>query len=490
MSLRSELKQGVFWIALAKYFGVIISLCIVAILSRHIGPAAFGTMAVATVLMAFLEIFSDFGIGSSIIQFKDLTKHQLNSLFMVGCGIGIILSSIFFLLSNPIAEYYSDQQLKIVCRCLAVALLFYAFNIVPNGLMYRDKRFKAIALRTLSIQIICGIIATWGAMHGWGLYALIITPVITPIGVFIVNFINYPQKIIFNIDLVAIKKVWGYSSFQFLFNIINYFSRNIDKLIIGKHFSMTDLGYYDKSYRLMQMPLQNITFVITPVLHPILSTLQDNKSELAIKNAKLTTILSQISFPLGILLYFCARDIILIVFGPEWMPAVPIFKILALSVPLQVILSSAGSVFLASGKSNHLFYSGLTNTIVTVSGFFIAATIFKTIESIAWAWDITLLINFVSTYFIMYKITFKNSLKQFLKSFTHQIINSLIVGSITYPLSRSITISSPIFMLLLNTLIIITLTSILAYVLNQYNAIHIIRDIVGQVFKSHLHKQP
>lgn len=469
MSIKQELAKGVFWIALAKYSGIFISLGITAILARHISPSAFGTMAVATVIMAFLDIFTDLGIGAAIIQFKDLTKRQINSLFMVGCFVGILLSIGLYSLSYPLSKYYGDTQLIPVCHWLAITLLFNAFNIVPNGLMLKNKRFKVVSFRTLTFQIISGSIAIWGALHGWGIYALIVSPVTTAIGVFIVNYYNYPQKLILDIDFGAVRRVWKYSSFQFLFNITNYFARNIDKLIIGKYFSMRDLGFYDKSYRLMQLPLQNITFVITPVLHPILSTIQDDKTQLAEKNKKLANILCQISFPLGVLLYFCANDIIEIIFGPAWGASIPIFKILAISVPLQVILSTSGSIFLASGKSNHLFYVGIMNTAVTVAGFFIAAIYFQTIESMAWAWDITLVLNFISTYILMYKLTFHTSLIQYLITFIPQFINTAIVIVIMLIFNTYLAIDHILLSLIIKSTIIIMTTVFIAYVIHQYN---------------------
>lgn len=469
MSIKSELTNGVFWIALAKYSGIFISLGITAILARHISPAAFGTMAVATVIMAFLDIFTDLGIGAAIIQFKDLTKRQINSLFMVGCIVGLLLATGLFFLSQPLSNYYKDEQLIPVCHWLTLTLLFNAFNIVPNGLMLRNKKFKVVSLRTLSFQIISGTIAVWGALKGWGIYALIVTPVITAIGVFCVNYYNYPQKIIFNIDFDAVRRVWKYSSFQFLFNVTNYFSRNIDKLIIGKYFSMSDLGYYDKSYRLMQLPLQNITFVITPVLHPILSTLQDNKAELANKNTKLARLLIQISFPLGIILYFCAGNIIELVFGSAWRPSIPIFKILSLSIPLQVVLSTSGSLFMASGKSNHLFYAGILNTAITISSFFVAILYFGTIDSMAWAWDISLLIVFFNTYWLMYKFTFHSSLKIYFKNFLPQLINSGSVIIIYVLIFKNVAIPNNLIDLLFKSCLIFFLTGIIALLLHQYN---------------------
>lgn len=475
-SIKSEITKGVFWIAVAKYSGIFITLGITAILARNVSPQAFGTMAVATVVMVFLEIFVDMGIGSAIIQFKDLTKPQINSIFTVSTIIGVLLSTSLFFAAKPIANYYADNTLIPVCRLLCVCMLFNALNVVPNGLMLKDKRFKVVALRTLAFQIISGAIAIWGALHGWGIYALIVTPIVTSIGVFSVNYYNYPQRFFVKIDFQVLHKIWGFSSFQFLFSFINYFSRNLDKLIIGKYFSMTQLGYYDKSYRLMQMPLQNITFVISPVLHPILSSLQDNKHELGEKNRKLTTILSYISFPIGIALFFCSHEIINIVFGPNWEPAVPVFSILALSLPLQIILSTSGSLFLSAGKSNHLFYIGVLNTIVTVAGFFIAAIHFHTISAMAWAWDITLVINFFSSYIWMNKATFGYSVRSFFKAFIPQVVNSLIVFAIAWVTFSQVTISNLFLSLLFKLAVVAILTVIIAYLLRQYNLLDLIKS--------------
>lgn len=470
-SIKQEIAKGVFWIAVARYSGIFISLGITAILARNVSPAAFGTMAVATVITAFLDIFIDMGFGTAIVQFKDLTKRQINSIFMVGTGIGLILATGMFFAATFIADYYGDSTLVIVCRCLCIPILFGALNIVPNGLMMKAKRFKTVALRTLFFQVLCGCVAVIGALHGWGIYALIVTPVITSVGVFIVNFINYPQKLTFDIDFGAIRRVWGYSSFQFLFNFVNYFSRNLDKLIIGKYFSMAQLGYYDKSYRLMQLPLQNITFVISPVLHPILSSLQDDKKQLGEKNRKLVRMLSYISFPLGILLYFSADDIINIIFGPDWEPSIPVFRILALSLPLQIILSTSGSIYQAAGKTNHMFYVGLSSTLTTVTGFMITANYFHTLASMAWAWDITLMINFVICYTVMNKVTFHTSLRKFTTDFLPQIVNTAISAAVAYSLIQLIDIPNNLLSLLYKTVAVAIPTFIMAHILHQYNAL-------------------
>lgn len=166
---------------------------------------------------------------------------------------------------------------------------------------------------------------------------------------------------------------------------------------------MGALGYYDKSYRLMMLPLQNVTSVINPVIQPVLSSLQDDKSELAKKYNKIIQCIAAISFPLAVFLFFAAYEIINIVYGDNWNPAVPVFKILTISLPLQMILSSSGAIFQTANSTDLMFFTGIRNTFVTLSGFLIAICVFNTIEAVAWSWDISLAINFILTYHTMYR---------------------------------------------------------------------------------------
>lgn len=477
-SIKRELTKGVFWIAIAKYSGIVISLVITAILARNVSPAAFGTMAIATVIMAFLDIFSDMGLGVAIVQFKDLSNRQIESLYTISIALAIILTGLLFSFSASIAHYYGDPVLSDIIKWLCICLFFKSLNIIPNGMMLKNKRFKDIAVRTLIFQIISGGIACWMALTGWGIYALLASPVISSIGIFGYNFYNYPQRPKLPIDMLVVKRVWSYSLYQFLFTLINYFSRNIDTLIIGKYFSMKELGYYEKSYRLMQLPLQNITYVITPVLHPILSSLQDNKGELAEKNIHLTTLLSNVSFPLGIILFFCAAPIILLIFGENWIPAIPVFKILSLSVPLQVMLSTSGSIFQAAGQTKHLFFCGIQSSICTVGAFVIAAALFRTIEAMAWAWVISATVNFIFTYILMNKLTFKSPVWQFFKSLIPQILNSAVTVMVVYLAIKLWTPYNNILQILWVLIFTIIPTIIMATLLRQYSIGEIIKKVI------------
>ena len=468
-SVKKELTKGVFWIAVAKYSGIVIQLLISAILARKIAPAAFGTVAIAMVVLHFLNILADIGVGPAVVQYKQLTKQHLNSLFTLTIYLGVALTVALYLLSGVIADYYDNFTLQHVCQWMSLVVFFQSLNVVPNSLLRKDKRFRAIAIRTLLFQVLSGSIAVFGALHGWGIYALLVSPILTAFGMFCFNYYDYPLRFVSKMSNEAISLVASFSFFQFAFSFCNYFSRNLDKLIIGKYFSMTQLGYYDKSYHLMMLPIQNVSYVIEPVLHPVLSTLQDSKHELKAKNQKLAVIISNISFPIGLMLYFCGAELIRIVYGGQWDAAIPVFRILALSLPLQMILSANVPVFQAAGKTNHLFVSGMLNTFCTVMGFFIAALWGGSIEAVAWSWDITLTINFINTYFILHVITLKESPVPYFRSLVPQLINSFLTWGIMM-LVINVIPEQHIFVSLLYKIILITIFSIgFAVLLKQYD---------------------
>ena len=157
--VKKQLISGVFYTAIAKYSGIIISLIVTAILARLITPDEFGVVAIATVIISFFGLFSDIGISAAIVQHKDLTTAELSDIFSFTFWVGVILSFAFFGSSWLIANYYDSPILRIICQLLAINLFFASANIVPKAIFYKTKEFKFIAMSSFVIQIICGALA-------------------------------------------------------------------------------------------------------------------------------------------------------------------------------------------------------------------------------------------------------------------------------------------------------------------------------------------
>ena len=435
-TLKQQLVSGVFYTALAKYSGIIISLVVVGVLSRLLSPDDFGVAAIATVIIGFFSLFTDMGLGAAVIQKKELTPTDLSDIFSFTVWMGIGISLLFFVAAWPIADYYGNPLLRPLCQWLSVNLLFASVNIVPNALFYKNKEFKFIALRSFALQMAGGAAAVVVALAGGGLYALIVNPILSSALIFAISYKRYPQRLRLTTGMGVIRKVFSYSAYQFLFNIINYFSRNLDKLLIGKYMGMAPLGYYEKSYRLMMLPLQNITQVITPVMHPIFSDYQDDKQRLGASYERIVRLLAFIGLPLSVVLLFTARELTLIIFGDQWLPSVPVFQILTLSVGIQIIVSSSGSIFQASGDTRSLFVCGLFSSVLNVAGMLLGIFYFGTLEAVAWCITTTFTINFVQCYWQMYRVTLRRSGWLFARQLLSPLVLSAICVAVLLPLNR------------------------------------------------------
>lgn len=461
--------RGVFWSAVEKYSGIFIALLVSAVLARLISPKEFGTVAIVTVIINFLSIFATMGIFPAIIQRNDLTQKNLNSIFTYSLLGGGVLAILLFCFSWSIAEYYKDDLLASICQILSINIFFVALNLVPNALMAKNKRFKQIAKRTLLLQMISGIVSVMVAFKGGGVYALLISPIVTSIGMFLINMHYYPCRFDFTFDISPLRKIFSYSAFQFLFEFINYFSRNVDKLIIGKYLNLEALGYYDKSYRLMMLPLQNVTSVINPVMQPVLSCLQDDKRELAQKYNRIIQYISVISFPLAAFLYFTAYELINIIYGNQWNAAIPTFQILSLSLPLQMIFSTSGAIFQVSNSTKNMFLVGLRNTCITVLGFWISANFWGTIESIAWAWDVTLLINFLLSYYTLYHQILESKLSSVFYILKYPFIVTLVLSVVFYGMQCFLHFENCFIILLFNGGVLLIAVLLVMHLTGLYN---------------------
>lgn len=419
---RQNLKHGLLWTALDKYSGQIIAIGISMVLARLLTPYDYGVVATASVIINFLSIFTSIGIGPAVIQKKDLSNEDINHIFTFTVIVGLVCGCICFGSSWLVAEYYKNPIIVPVLQILAIGVVLSAINMVPAALMSKHLRFKEMATRSLAFQIFFGLLGIAAAFYGAGVYALIVPPIFASICTFLYNSHFYPVKFRLHFSLTPIKKIFSFSSYLFLFELFNYFSRNIDKIIIGRYISENALGYYEKSYRLMQLPLQNITAVIYPVLQPVLSNLQDNPKEIGVKFASIISMISLVGFPLSVILFFCAPEIITVMFGIQWTPAIPAFKILAISVPFILINNPTGPVFLACNASKRLFYTGVINTCITISGFVIASSIDRTIEMIAWGWTITSIINVLNSYTQLYGRIIKISPVCVFRHFIHPLV--------------------------------------------------------------------
>ena len=278
MSNPVSIKKAAIINASAKYSTVVVNLISNAILARILSPEDYGVVAIISVFATFFLVFADMGIGSAVIQNRSLSSEELNDIFSWTNYIGIAIVLAFTLFSFGIAFFYNDKIYISLGAILSLSSFFTALSMVPNALLMREKRFVYVAIRNILASIINFVCTLVLALNGYKAYSIVIGTVFNAAVLFIMNYIGSGLKLKLFPRLSSLKKIAGFSFFQFGYQFVNYFSRSLDNILTGKFLGNSALGYYDKSYKLMVYPINNFTAVINPVLHPILSDHQDDKN--------------------------------------------------------------------------------------------------------------------------------------------------------------------------------------------------------------------
>lgn len=422
-----NIKKAAFINAIGKYSVVILQLFVSAILARILSVDDYGVVAIVTVFVTFFSTLSSLGFGTAIIQNKELDKEDIENIYSCTVYIGIGGMLLFCLFSPVIAIFYSNQIYIGVGCLLSISLLFNLLNMVPNGVMNREKQFVKIAKRTIIVYVFGAIIAVLLALLGFRYYALVIQSIMTAVLTFFWNMHTVKLKFHFRFKKESISKIANYSFFQFAFNIVNYFARNLDNLLVGKFLGTSELAYYNRAYTLMLYPVNNLTGVVTPVLHPILSDYQNEKDVIYRKYIKIVKILLILGIFASAGCYLAGEEIIIIMYSDKWIDSIACFQILSIAICTQIVNSSAGAIFQALNNTKLLFYNGLINSCITILAIVFGIAIGGNIEFLATCVTMAYITHFFTAFYMLIVLGFGYKLIKFLKDISKEALIIIIM---------------------------------------------------------------
>jgi PST family polysaccharide transporter len=394
---------------LGRYAVYAVNLLSMMILARLFTPEAFGTVAAIMVFFLFFQLMAEAGLGPAIINLDSLPPVDRDGLFGLTLSIGLVLAILFAALAPVFLMFYQLPRVDEVVPYIAVSLLFFAASIVPNALLLREQAFFRIANAGLAAELLSTLATIALAQLIDPLHALAAKGAVSAATLFGVVWycagrteLGRPMP---GRKFSAIKPLLGFSGYQFGFNFINYFSRNLDNILVGKYMGAGMLGVYDKSYQLMKYPLMLLTFAMTPAIQPVIRKHVGDREKVEEIHRDFTFKLSLIGAAAGLAMYVLADWVVLLVLGNQWRDVIPIIRILAIAIPVQVVLSTSGSFFQAMNRADLLFLSGALSAVVMVSAI-VVGIIARDIELLCWCLVAAFHINFVQAYYYMYKKVF------------------------------------------------------------------------------------
>lgn len=341
-----------------------------AIMARLLSPTEFGIVTMVTSITGIIELVKDLGLSTAIIQREKIYQSQVSALFWVNSTIGVLLGVIIALSGFFMVSFYHEPKLLKIAYAFGISIFISVLSAQHMALMKRQMKFKLLSLISIVSTIIAsllGVISAYLHLSYWSVVILnISSPVIQTILLWILCDWR-PGKISFRGVRRFIEFGFGVTGF----NLINYFSRNLDNILIGRQFGSVSLGLYAKAYQLLLLPLNQLRNPLNSVGIPSLSALQNNSEKYKSYIRKFIFLLAAFSMPIVAIMFVFSDEIIFIVLGKQWGESAKIFKALAIVSFIQPVASVRGVVLLSLGQSNRYLIFGLINAFFVVTSFLI-----------------------------------------------------------------------------------------------------------------------
>jgi len=358
----------VFGIQIARH---LIRLGIIAVLARLLTPYDYGLMGMALVFLVFLNIFSELGLPYATIQKAELTHAQVSTIFWLNLLLGLLLTLFTAGIAPLVSWFYKEPVMRDVTLWCSLSFLFSALGAQHLALLTKQMKFHLLGMSEIASLLISGLVGILLAFKNYGVYALVGQALVEQITRSVGNWLFskwIPGPPVRGSGVRQMVKFGGYFTG---FNFLNYFARNLDKVLLGKFCGANELGLYTRAYQLMTYPITAVSAPMARVMIPALSKLQLEKERLQSAYLRSLRIIALISFPIMTGLFITAEDVIAVVYGAQWASAVPIFQFLCIAGLWQGIHEATAQVFVSTGRTDRMFRAGFLLSTILVIGFII-----------------------------------------------------------------------------------------------------------------------
>lgn len=347
------------------------SLVTTVVLARLLKPGDFGLLGMATVITGFIMLFRDLGTSSAIIQKKEISEELLSSIYWVNVAFGTFTTLFLFSISQIMATFYKAPEIKPILQALSITFFLSGISILHQALLERELAFKKLARLEIFSSLVGSLVGIGSALLGYGVWSLVYQTISVTFITTIFLWIAKPWRPRLFFGPQQIKSVFSYSINLAGFNIINYFSRNADYMIIGRFLGAQELGYYTLAYKILLYPLHSISAVIGRVMFPLYSNLQNNNERFSKAYLSVAGTIAIATFPMMLGIMATGHSFIKSIFGPQWMPAITPLIILAPVGMAQSVGTTVGAIYQAKGRTDWMLRWGIGSSILIVLAFFI-----------------------------------------------------------------------------------------------------------------------
>lgn len=368
-AMRGRAIGGAIKTSAAQFIRLGVQFVSIFVLSRLLPPSQFGLLAMVAPVVGFAALFQDLGLAQAVVQKEPLVQREVSGLFWIGLAMSVALALALSLLSPLVGWFYREPAVVPLTVAMSANIVLGGLMAIPSALLARRMQFGKLALIEATGAVV-GLAVSIGAallLHdAWALYLGNLAAALTPA-------IGYWWLARW-LPLRPMRRAGVGGALRFGagitgFNIANFFARNLDNVLIGRVWGERPLGLYDRAYKLLVFPLQQISAPVSRVMLPVLSQMNNDPQRYRAAYTRTLTQMMLVAVPGIAFMVGCSGPLVTALLGRNWADAAPIFAILGLASFVQIPNNSTGWLFISQSRTRDYTLWGLFSALTSVASF-------------------------------------------------------------------------------------------------------------------------
>jgi PST family polysaccharide transporter len=349
--LKRKTVSGIKWVTLSGVTIRILSTLTTIVLARLLIPADFGMFALAMVMIDGFGVFKSLGFDTAMVRRDENVSKAANTAFFLIPAMGMFLFLILLIVAPLGAKFLGNPSIANIIRTLGFLFVISCFGKVPQTILYREMMFKYKAIAEVTSQIIFSVVVIVLAFNKFGVWSMVIAFLLKIFIQVTIEWYFSGWKPKFEFDRKIAWEMFHFGKYVMASSVALFLYSNLDNITVGKLLGVTALGYYAIGRNLSNLLVGIFLNKVSMIMFPAYSKIQNDTEDLKRVMLRGLKYISIIALPFSVILLLFSADILKILFGEKWLPAVSIVQVLAFAGLFNCLGTAIWPIFLARGKS-------------------------------------------------------------------------------------------------------------------------------------------
>lgn len=428
-SLKRKFITGFIWSLGGQAGYLIVTLISNIILARLLTPYEFGQIGIVMFFIIIAKVLTESGLSGALIRKTDATEEDFSTVFIFNLAISFFLFILLISFSGTIADFYDNPPLQNILIALASILLINAFQFTQNAKVIRDLKFKKRSIYMFISVVLSSAFGIILALLKYGVWALVIMQIANAFILTLIYWIFEGPIKKFVFKKSSFKTLYKFGVNTTLASLISTGFENIYNLVLGKFFSIQYTGLYYQAKKLQEVPLSVIKSTLLGVVFSTLSKLQHDQKAFTKFYNRIMVVFTTLVGLICLLIYFYAEQVILLMYGEQWLGAVFFMQILIIAsfFLMQEMLNRV--LFKVFDKTEKILYLEIIKNVIQLTTVVIGI-IKLDLAVLMYGFLATSVISYFINYYYSRKIYQKFSWEEIIKVFKVLLIAVGLVGAI------------------------------------------------------------